>query len=249
MASFSWKHTIRVNIVILTFMGLWPKGNEGYKCNTYVLFTAAVLLLVNSHIIFQTVNVYFVSDLKELAAIIFILFTEWLVSLKMFYFVRNMKILKKLMVDVESDNFQLWNNGQINTVQVTLAMWKTIYFVYSVPVFITLVLWTFFPLVDGSFKQYRLPLSVWYPYNVQKSLTYEITYVYQTMSFWAISIAGINMDAMIAALMMLAQAQCDILCENLKNLPSSTYNAKLKLCIDHHKNILRYLYMSRFQNL
>ena len=249
MASFSWRHAIRVNISILKFMGLWPKGNEGYECNTYAIFAAAVLLLIHSHIIFQTVNVYFVSDLKELSAIIFILFTEWLVSLKMFYFIRNMKMVKKLMLDVESDDFHPSNNGQISTVQVTVAMWQTIYFVYAVPAVITLILWTVFPLVDGTFREYRLPYSVWYPYDIKKSPTYEITYFYQTMSFWAIAIAGFNMDTMIAALMMLSEAQCEILCENLRNLPSSSYKEKLKLCIDHHKNILRYLHMSWCHNL
>ena len=243
MASFSWKRAIRVNILILKFMGLSPKGNEGYTFNIYAIFTTAVLLLVNSHIIFQTVNVYFVSDLTELSAIIFILFTEWLTSLKMYYFIRNTRILKKLMLDVESEDFQPTNEEQINAVQVTVGMWKTIYFAYYVPALITLVLWTVFPLVDGTFRQYRLPFSVWYPYNIKKSPTYEITYFYQTMSFWAIAIAGFNMDTMIAALMMLSEAQCDILCENLKNLPCSGYNEKFKLCINHHKKILRYFYM------
>ena len=240
MANFSWEHTIRVNILILKFTGLWPKDNEGYRFNTYAIFSAAVLLLVNSHTIFQTVNIYFVSDLTELSAIIFILFTEWLSSIKMYYFIRNMKILKKLMVEAESDDFQPRNKEQIATVQVTVKMWKTIYFAYYVPVIITLVLWSVFPLVDGTFRQYRLPYSVWYPYNTKKSPMYEITYFYQMVSFWTIAITDFNMDTMVAALMMFSDAQCDILCNDLKNLPSSNYNEKLILCIKHHKKILRY---------
>jgi hypothetical protein len=56
---------------------------------------------------FQTVYIFYIySDLQALAAIVFVLFTDWLASVKAYYFFRNMNLLKELMVELESKEFQ-----------------------------------------------------------------------------------------------------------------------------------------------
>jgi hypothetical protein len=65
---------------------------------------------------------------------------------------------------------------------------------------------------------------------------------------WFLATANMNMDSLIAALMMYVGTQCDILCDDLKNLPKThkprdnetDFNRSLTGCIAHHKEILRY---------
>jgi hypothetical protein len=218
MENFDWKLTIRANILVLKVAGLWPKGSEIYKLNLYTLY---FFVFINGHNFFQAANIFFVyTDLEALSALIFVTITDVLASFKVYCFIRNIAILKRLLA------------------------------------FTTLVLWAIFPIMDGTVKDRRLPFSAWYPYNTKISPLYEITYLYQVISVWCLAIANLNMDTLIAALMMYIGCQCDILCDDMKNLRNSVesdFNRKLLDCIEHHKTILRYrvqvLWKRRLENI
>ena len=146
------------------------------------------------------------------------------------------------MVTLDGQLFQPRTLEQRRLVQPGLDSWKMTYTIFYVPVIATLILWAVFPIVDGSFREYRLPFSAWYPYNTKVSPFYELTYVYQIVSIWFLSITNFNMDTLIAALMMYIGTQCDILSDDVKNLGSRgelEFNTKLLKCIDHHRNIIR----------
>ncbi|CAH1367598.1 unnamed protein product, partial [Tenebrio molitor] len=83
-----------------------------------------------------------------------------------------------------------------------------------------------------------LPFWAWYPYDAHSSPLYELTYVHQIISVWCLAMANVNMDALIAALMMFISAQCDVLSDNLKGLTGDDFNDKLVECIKHHKRIV-----------
>lgn len=243
MEKFDWKVSIRVNIFILRFAGLWPKNNI-YKYNIYTLYSlVAINVFINGHNLFQVANIFFVyKDLEALTAIIFITFTEILASFKAFCYVRNMGMLRNLMSDLQENIFQPRNERQRILVQRCFDEWKFAYVSYFVPTIITLVLWAAFPIMDGTFKQYRLPFSAWYPYDTQTSPLYQITYIYQVLGIWFLAITHLNMDSMITALMSCVKCQCEILCDNVRNLRNcerGTYSEKLVGCIQHHQKILR----------
>ncbi|RZC18441.1 odorant receptor 49b-like [Asbolus verrucosus] len=163
MEKFNWKFTIRINILMLQFLGLWPKGDEIYKHDLYMLYAViSTILIMGGHNFFQTMNIFFVyNDLEALAATIFITVTDLLVSLKMYFFVRNIGTLKKLMI-------------KLNMVGI-----------------------------------------------------------------WLLAAANVNTDTLIAALMMYIATQCDILCDDLKNL-CQDFDRKLINCVKHHRDIVRF---------
>ncbi|KAJ3636029.1 hypothetical protein MTP99_008879 [Tenebrio molitor] len=245
MENFDWKLTIRANILVLKVAGLWPKGSETYKFNLYTLYSFVSLnLFINAHNFFQAANILFVyTDLEALTALIFVTITDVLASFKVYCFVRNIAILKTLMVKLDKQIFQPRNEKQRDLVRPNLNSWKYTYEAFYIPVVTTLVLWAIFPIIDGTVKDRRLPFSAWYPYNTKTSPSYEITYLYQVISIWFLAIANLNMDTLIAALMMYIGCQCDILCDDMKNLRNSVeddFNRKLLDCIEHHKTILRF---------
>ncbi|KAJ3663372.1 hypothetical protein Zmor_007650 [Zophobas morio] len=245
MQRFNWKLTIKPNIVALRLLGLWPEGNEGYKKDLYAVYAFTFLnLFINCHNFFQAVNIFFVyTDLEALTAIIFVTITDLLASIKVYYFVRNIKQLKALMAALDTQVFQPRRLDEEHTFYYGPKFWRFIYVVYHFPVIPTLTAWTIYPVMDGSVKDYRLPFSAWYPYNSRISPYYEITYGYQVLCIWFSAFAVINTDSMITALMMFIRAQCDILNDSVKNLgslSSADYNSNLLQCVHHHRTIISF---------
>ncbi|KAH0818952.1 hypothetical protein GEV33_003839 [Tenebrio molitor] len=239
MSKFEWQSIIKTNIFILRVVGLWPEGTEGYKLNLYTLYSFCMNVLVDGSNFFQSAYIFVIyADLQALAAIIFVIFTDWLASVKVLYFVRNTAILKQQMTELESALFQPRTKQQ-NLLGPGIKSWRLIYGSFSVLVVGTLLLWTFFPILDGTVKEHRLPFWAWYPYDAHTAPLYQITYLYQVVSIWFLAIANVNMDTLIAALMVFTATQCDILCDNLKHLRGEDFNERLLQCIEHHKKIVR----------
>ncbi|RZC35283.1 7tm 6 domain containing protein, partial [Asbolus verrucosus] len=191
-------------------------------------------------------NIFFVySNLEALTATIFVSLSDALVTLKIYYFVKNIRILKQLMRKLDDEVFQPRNVKQRALVQPSLNIWTATYIGFWVPAALTLTLWSVFPILDKSVQQHRLPFAAWYPYDTKKSPFYELTYLHQVVSIWFLSTANLHMDTMLTALMMYIGVQCDILCDNLKNLENELgyrmgFKEKLIDCIKHHKEILSF---------
>ncbi|RZC31748.1 7tm 6 domain containing protein, partial [Asbolus verrucosus] len=245
MARYQWKHTIRINILILKLVGLWPPEDESYKFNCYTFYAIiSINLFINGQNFFQTMNIFLVfPDLEALAETIFVTLTELLASVKIYYFARNMGLLKKLMIELNSEIFQPKSDKQIILIKPSLFSWTVTYIVFWVPVVSTLFFWAIFPIMDGSVKVYRLPFSAWYPFNTKISPWYELTYIYQVISVCFLAIANMNMDTLIAGFLMYVGAQCDILCDDVKSLRGSLgceFAEKLVVCIQHHRILVKF---------
>ncbi|RZC37207.1 7tm 6 domain containing protein, partial [Asbolus verrucosus] len=244
MAKYDWKRAIKINILILKLVGLWPHEDESYKFNLYTFYAIiSINFLINGHNFFQTMNIFVVyPDLEALAETIFVTITDLLASVKVYYFTRNMGQLKKLMVELNSEIFQPKSEEQMILVRPGLFSWKMTYVGFWTPVATTLFLWASFPIMDGSVKEYRLPFSAWYPFNTKISPWYELTYLHQVVSIWFMATANVNMDTLIAALMMYTGVQCDILCDNLRNLSGveGEFVGKLVASMQHHRKIVKF---------
>ncbi|RZC32444.1 7tm 6 domain containing protein, partial [Asbolus verrucosus] len=246
MERFDWKETIKPNIRMLKFLGLWPKGDDSYGWNIYTLYgVVSVIFYQVGHSFFQTVNLFLIlDDLKAVTASVYVVLMCISIVLKTYGLMNNMEKLKQLMITVNSDLFQPKNAEQRALVQPNLTAWKTIvrtfwFFAVGYAIFGAL-----FPILDKSVKEYRLPFLAWYPYNTKKSPQYEVTYVYQILAINFISMSNVNINTLIAALNMYIASQFDILCDDLKNIsdkdPSVDVNQKVRSCIHHHKEILRF---------
>ncbi|RZB39618.1 7tm 6 domain containing protein [Asbolus verrucosus] len=239
MERFNLKSPLKMNILILKFGGLWPEDSLKSCCYTgYAIIS--FIFIVMSHNLSQIINVYYIYDqLETLTASIVVMLTEFMGMIKFCLFHKNIKTVKGLMRKLESDLFQPKNTNQRVILQEFLDSWKKIYVIFSISAGMTLLLWGLYPIIDKSYKEKNLPFIAWYPYNYKISPNYELTYFYQIIANYFIAFTNQNIDAFISALLMYIAAQCELLCDDLKNLDHNTIKNFI-LCIKRHQAILSF---------
>ncbi|XP_015838098.1 odorant receptor Or1 [Tribolium castaneum] len=246
MDYYDWKSTIKSNLFMLRLIGLWPKGEEGYKVDFYMLYASFLLLtFVLTHIFFQTINIYFIrTNLAAVTGTIYVLLVEMLLLSKVYYLITNMTILKQLLHILDTEMFQPKNSAQILEIESNIWAWKLIYKSFTYSCFGVNMFWAMYPLFDETDR--RLPFIAWYPYNTRITPFYEITYAHQIISVSFITIIHVNVDALAAALNVFNGSQFDILEDNLRNLHKLKKNGvvdvrqNLTYCVRHHKHILSF---------
>ncbi|XP_068915595.1 odorant receptor 46a-like isoform X1 [Tenebrio molitor] len=241
MTKFDWKSTIRTNLLMLRLTGLWPESDDGYKLDLYTFYAICAKVLNDVNNFFQTCYIFEIyTDLQALASTFFVLGTDWLASIKVYYFMRKIKTIKRLLKELESEEFQPRSEHQKISLEPTLKSWKVIYAAFWIVTVPALSSVSIFPIIDGSARHHRLPFWAWYPYDTTTSPNYEVTYFYQVVGIWFLAICNINMDTLMAALMMYTVTQCDILCNNLRNIKSGDRSKQIIECVQHHKKILSF---------
>ncbi|KAJ3663648.1 hypothetical protein Zmor_007887 [Zophobas morio] len=242
---YDWESNIKMNILTLRALGLWPKGDTTYKPGLYMLHAAILLtVLLLGHLFFQAVNIYFIrTNLEAVTGTIYVLLVEMIVVFKVNYLVRNMGMVKQLLSILKTDMFQPKNSEQIGAIHTSLWFWRIIYNILLYSCIGTNMFWAIYPLMDRSAREEkRLPFLAWYPFDTSKSPAYEITYIYQVISVCTITTLHVNIDALVAALNVFNGSQFDILCDNLRNLHKlgGSIAANFLICVKHHKEILSF---------
>jgi hypothetical protein len=246
MERYDWKRVLRTNILKLKVVGLWPPDDELYKPNAYTLWAICSITILNvGHNFFQMVNMIFVfDDLHDLVQATYITLPQVVALMKTYYVVRNMKILKELMVTLSSDMFQPKNDRQVKMIKPSFSFWRINYVMYWTMSSGAMFFWSVYPILDKSIKEYPLPFLAWYPWNTKASPMYELTYLHQIVALLFIASTAMSVDTLIAALNIYIGAQFDILCDDIKHLfdPDSaliSFNQKLISIIKHHKEIVK----------
>ncbi|EFA09170.1 odorant receptor Or1 [Tribolium castaneum] len=239
MDKYDWRSHIKINILVLRFLGLWPKNTYHGFYIFHLIFMMGTFLL--GHLFFQAANIYFIrTNLEAVTGTIYVLLVESLVVFKVYHLVKNMAMFKQLLEILDTEMFQPKNKKQIVAIDETIHVWKTIYKSFLYTCFGTNAFWAIYPLLDKSEGGKRLPFLAWYPYNTTITPLYEITYVYQIVSVSFITTVHVNVDVLVAALNIFNGSQFEILCDNLKNLHNGPVKENLIECIKHHKEILKF---------
>ncbi|KAJ3663396.1 hypothetical protein Zmor_007666 [Zophobas morio] len=241
MEKIVWKDSLKINLLVLRLLGLWPRGDKVYTFDLYTVYAVFVItFFLSAHTLSQALNIFVVySDLENLSETIFITVTNALNLVKIYYFIKNTKTLKELIEILTSDMFQA-TPLQIKIVQPDLIFLKNVTLVLAGTVSSCLTFWCSFPLLDSSSRGNRLPFLSWYPFDTTTSPGYELTYLHQVVSIWALAASNLNLDTLISGLMVLIGAQCDILCDNLRNIKAERFRQEFVKCILHHKVILKF---------
>ena len=243
MEKFDWLSTFGTNLKMLRLVGLWPENPRGYKCDYYTLYALVCInLCLNGPNFTQIMDIYFYSsDLETLTARIFLTLSELLVPIKTYYHVKNISTVKELVEKINRTIFQPKTTSQRNLVQFQLKIWKVAYSAFCCSSFAAVIFIFTFPIFDGSYKEHRLPMSAWFPFDFKSSPYYQMTYLYQTVAISVLVVADLNMDMFVVALIVFIGVQCDILCDDLKNNVSEPkFCEKFLRCIIHHKEILSF---------
>ncbi|XP_063925983.1 odorant receptor 82a-like [Zophobas morio] len=246
MAHFDWRLTIRANIFTLRMMGLWPKHNKKYEFNLYLLYAFVVIFFFAVvHILTLAINVFFIyNNFDALMKTTYILVTELLSLVKIYFFTKNIQIVKQLLTMLDKKPFQPRTVKQKVLIEKDLKLWTQMYSMLWVSCIAALLFWAIFPILDGSYREGQLPFLAWYPFDFGVTPMYQITYVYQILSTSVVAMCTSNIDTFLAALNLFAGAQFDVLCDNLKQLNLCEDDSKskedLKICFQHHREILSF---------
>lgn len=241
MKKYDWVSTVKLNLFVFKLAGLWPQGS-GYKFNFYLLhgiITTFILGFIQSFCQTWKLLTNF-NDLQVVTETAFLSISESLVVVKMFYLALNMRSLKKLLINLNSDLFQPHSLDQIELVKPSLNTWRLMYNLLGSSITVAIIFWAMVPVLTNTIKQHRLPFMAWYPYDTTISPLYEITYIHQVASILYIAYVNVNLDTFIAAFSLYAGAQLDILCDNLKNMSPEVFRESLVVCVRRHREIIRY---------
>ncbi|XP_063925610.1 odorant receptor Or1-like [Zophobas morio] len=240
MSRFDWIATIGVNLWVLRCVGLWPEKNKLYEPNFYTFYAAFnAIVIIGGHNLSQIIKIFFVyTDLEAVTATIFVLTTNILATIKMYFFVRNLNVIKQLFRQLNEQQFQPKSADQVNLIQPSLKRWMISYTVFHTIVATNVLLWSIAPLLNENQK---FPFVAWYPFDTENSLNYHVVYTYQVVCIWYITAANINLDSLTYALLMYIWSQCDLLCDDLSKMNGEIgFETKFRECVKHHKQIVRF---------
>ena len=188
----------------------------------YAVF--AWVLLKGSHNTFLNATIYFTYDnLENFTQTIIILVRNTLGSFKVYILTKSIRLLRG---------------------QKSLTFWTLTFCLFCTMVGISPLSWVILPFLDNSVKMGELCIEEWYPYNVKILIFNELTYLYQCVASCYFCTGIVNIDLLIAALMTHFGIQCDMLCDNLKELQSTSktqhnFSKKFVSCVEHRRQILR----------
>ncbi|RZC43284.1 7tm 6 domain containing protein [Asbolus verrucosus] len=242
MKKNEWESVIRINILVLKSVGLWPKFSRESRINLYTLYRViCIYLFVDGPVFFQILYVFLVpSDLDSLTKLMFSLLTKAMVCVKVYFLMRNLKNVQQLVTVLNDDLFQLRNSDQWKMMGPALFVRRMTFVGFWSLAGTTSTLWSIFPLLDKSFKEFRLPFPAWYPYDTKKTPLYEISYIHQVIHLGVAASIDANLDTLISSFMLITGGQCDILCDNLRNTKPENFAQELLMSIQHHKLILSF---------
>lgn len=242
MAKFDWLANTKICLVMLKYVGLWPKKGTDYGLNLYTLRAFVVIgLLVIADVIFEATSLYFVRDINTLASSLFILPAKAVVVLKVCIFINNKNILQELVEELSSDSFQPIDQKQRDLLKVNFAQWRAIFYATGIGAGGSLIFFEVTPALDKSpLAERNLLCPAWYPFNSKITPFFQLAYFHQAMSLNFCCLINSFADLFMAALNMYIGCQYDLLCDNFKRLKSQDTN-KLTQCIKHHSAILRFV--------
>lgn len=248
MSTFNCKSFISLNLFKLKVCGLNPAGQQ-FKVNFYTFWSVIAIAGFNlAPNLFQSIYLIVnIEDLEEVAAASFVTLPELLSLAKAYFVVANMKVLKNLMLTIESETFQPKNSKQEKIFEENFKKWKTFYVVYWIMSVGAIFFWSTYPILDKSISLHKLPFPAWYPLNVKQSPYYEGAYLFQIIGVLCIATTAISTDTLICALHVYITIQFDILCDNLRHICDAVTTSdailtqKLINCINHHKQIVKFI--------
>lgn len=241
MDNFDWEEEIYLTILLVKVMGLWPMSKKIFNFDVSLVYIFVIIvIIITGHDCSQIVNVIFVySDVNQLISMIFLTSTNLLAYFKAIVFLRNSKVIKSIFQTLREKQYLPADIKQFKRIESSPKMYRKIFKYYVAVATANLILWTSTPIIAGTVKTWELPFIAWYPFNYKKRVIFEITYMYQTVAIWYITLGNVAMDSTFYAMTMLVWVQCEILCDNAARLDKH-FKKNLIKCIKHYEGILTY---------
>ncbi|XP_023310521.1 uncharacterized protein LOC111691632 [Anoplophora glabripennis] len=199
MKRFQLKEYLHYNLVVMKYLGLWPK-KDFTSDKSYLIYT----IIVNGFFNFTmsvglTGYILTSSNLLEDVIGAGYIILGIMATAKTFFIMKYSKMFK-LLVDAEihrSVNVEL-NEEQTKILCDYVGFWKKVHLIYSY--LSVLVFFNYVTLPIFSKTPYTLPLNCWYPFDYKRPVVYEIVYFHQSnhdvnADFWFLSVLQLGVWA------------------------------------------------------
>lgn len=251
--TFDLELSLENNILIFKSCGLWtPENASKFKTDLYTTYALCFsLFIVCPYLLSQIVNVFMViDDLEEFTESTFVLMTILSAATKALTIQIMQKRIKKIVHQLNSDLFQP-KLSEHRTILVKATdeirfLFRLLGFIYA----FSILLLCIFPFFDDS-KKRALPIKAWFPYSLEVSPTYELTYLHQVVATVFTASLNCALDTFVVSLVVHSIAQLDILLSNLSMGHSGYWKHAeadsevkdkmlyLKRCAIHHEVIVK----------
>ncbi|XP_072938126.1 odorant receptor Or1-like [Epargyreus clarus] len=212
--------SFKINFIFLKLFGLWP-GKEMTKRYKYysMIFIFITLFMYNSLLIFNLL--YTPRNIELMIREVIFLFTEIAVMGKVFMILYKRKKLLAVFDILDCDHFQGEDDVGRQIVHEHVSKYKTYWKIYGILSNFAYSSQVFLPIfVHLIFKtNLELPICKYYFLDVNVVQKYFIfLFVYQSFGMYGHMTYNVNVDTLIAGLILMAITQLRVLNHEFRNL-------------------------------
>jgi hypothetical protein len=243
MTQINLQEAFKQNVVLLKAMGLWFFDGECfYKLFKYFV-QSSLVFDSTSLIIYVALNI----RTKKVTDTIYSLPGSLEVVLQSVLFRKNFTLIKKSLDNLQQQQFQPRTAAQKKILNDSIALSRTVFYSFFGLVFVMIGMWMVLPLTkEGKV----LPTKYWIPFDYHLPVVYELLYIFECTCIIFHAFSNVALDTFFSIAMVQIGAQCDILCDTIRNMheiaeadeeEENEYNKKMDKtlveCI-HHYNLI-----------
>ncbi|CAL7950598.1 unnamed protein product [Xylocopa violacea] len=234
-------HTLRCSCIFLSLCGCWspPSWTSPIKKLLYKLFTIILWLIVHTHVAAQILDIIInVENQEDFSNNIYITPTILVAGCKMTILVIQRKGILSLIDDLQKKPFLTITKEEARIQRKFNRIVERNAVVYLILV-LACVVWISLRSFFTDYKDRKLTLRAWLPYDYSGQLSYTFTYVYQVATATFTCFMNVGCDSLFSGLLIHIYGQFEILEERLKNVEQGQFHLA-KQCAKHHYKIYKY---------
>lgn len=245
--------SLKKNLTFFKYFGLWSPDNitktQKWLYRLYAAFV--VSFCCYPFTLSCTIDVALsLGDLEKFSKGAFLVLMLFAAIGKTLPIQLNQKKIQDLLDRLDDDLFQPKSNLHRKIISKQMDLIKLLFRILMFMYVGSTVLWFLIPLFHSKMTM-SLPLNGYFPYSMEGSTAFLLTYLYQMSVCLYMSSLGCFLDIFIAGLLINVTAQLDVLLDNLENGGENAEEHEnceeleernmlfLKNCSIHHEQIIR----------
>ncbi|XP_026481411.1 odorant receptor 94a-like [Ctenocephalides felis] len=153
----------------------------------------------------------------------------------------NHKYFHQIINLLSSDEFQAEDEESNKIIRKSIKKATKVRTLLIFWIVFAAILYLSVPLLDGSSKDFVLPLKAWFWFEIKYSPIYERIYVYQCISLIYQALIMAVIEGFIMGIMAVIIGQLELLAYKLRNIKSDgglqCFDERVVNCVKHHRKI------------
>lgn len=193
MSKFDYFVTLKNNINLLKFVGLWPSENSLLNNRLYRIYSFLVIVFFTiSDQISMFMNISACAgDMEQFSSFLSVLSQKTIAVVKLIFFLINMDIIFLLMKQLSSEEFQTRNERQYKLMKESMKIFDTLFKFFFCICNLTVMMFLMSPVL---LNERKMPFQQWYPFREEYSPWFELAYLHQILGTIFNSCTNVGVD-------------------------------------------------------